>query len=77
MFRSLYDKFIIKKSSIKTCSFCACSENDINPLIAGEGAYICSNCVVAAYKILFEDQESEEICINEYGEIDFLDAIRK
>ncbi|WP_371875219.1 ClpX C4-type zinc finger protein [Sulfurovum sp. XGS-02] len=44
---------MVKKSSIKKCSFCGCNENDINPLIAGDGAYICSNCVVAAYKILF------------------------
>lgn len=77
MFRSLFDKFTIKKSSIKKCSFCGCSENDSNPLIAGDGAYICSNCVLSAYNILFEDQESEEIYTNELGEIDFLDAIRK
>lgn len=31
-----------------------------NPLIAGEGVYICSNCVVSAYKILFGDEEQEE-----------------
>ena len=46
--------------SIKACSFCAAVESEENPLIAGEHAYICSNCVISAYKILFGDEESEE-----------------
>ncbi|SFV61165.1 ATP-dependent Clp protease ATP-binding subunit ClpX [hydrothermal vent metagenome] len=47
--------------SIKACSFCGVQESEENPLIAGENAYICSNCVISAYKILFgeEEQESE------------------
>ena len=45
--------------SIKACSFCAAVESEENPLIAGEYAYICSNCVVSAYKILFGEEESE------------------
>jgi len=46
----------------KACSFCEAGESEENPLIAGENAYICSNCVVSAYKILFgeEQEESEE-----------------
>jgi len=46
--------------SIKACSFCAAVESEENPLIAGEHAYICSNCVISAYKILFGEEESEE-----------------
>lgn len=47
-------------SIIKTCSFCEAQESEENPLIAGESAYICSNCVVSAYKILFGDEDQEE-----------------
>jgi len=46
--------------SIKECSFCSVTESEENPLIAGESAYICSNCVVSAYKILFGEEEQEE-----------------
>jgi len=44
---------------IKTCSFCKVQESEENPLIAGENAYICSNCVISAYKILFGEEEQE------------------
>ncbi len=44
----------------KACSFCEAQESEENPLIAGENAYICSNCVVSAYKILFGEEEQEE-----------------
>jgi len=44
----------------KACSFCEAQESEENPLIAGESAYICSNCVVSAYKILFGDEDQEE-----------------
>ena len=46
--------------SIKECSFCSANESEENPLIAGESAYICSNCVISAYKILFGEEEHEE-----------------
>ncbi len=46
--------------STKECSFCAAPESEENPLIAGDSAYICSNCVVSAYKILFGEEEQEE-----------------
>ncbi len=46
---------------IKHCSFCGLSEKEDLPLVAGQNAYICSNCVVSAYKILFgEDGSSSE-----------------
>ena len=51
----------------KLCSFCEAVDSDENPLIAGgevsEGkkAYICSNCVISAYKILFGDEEQDEV----------------
>ncbi len=44
----------------KECSFCSANETEENPLIAGENAYICSNCVISAYKILFGEEEQEE-----------------
>ncbi len=50
----------------KECSFCASQETEDNPLIAGEKAYICSHCVVSAYKILFGDEEES----NKESEID-------
>lgn len=39
------------------CSFCDASESEQNPLIAGNGVYICKNCVVSAYKIMFGDEK--------------------
>ncbi len=44
---------------MKKCSFCDSLEREENPLIAGNNAYICSNCVISAYKILFGDEESK------------------
>ena len=48
---------------MKQCSFCGAHEKDDLPLVAGQNAYICSNCVVSAYKILFGEENSsyEEI----------------
>ena len=42
------------------CSFCDASESEENPLIAGNGVYICKNCVVSAYKIMFGDEKESE-----------------
>ena len=43
---------------MKHCSFCGASENEETPLVAGQNAYICSNCVVSAYKILFGEENT-------------------
>ncbi len=40
----------------RKCSFCNAVENETNPLIAGNGVYICKNCVISAYKIMFGDE---------------------
>jgi len=40
------------------CSFCDATESEKNPLIAGNGVYICKNCVVSAYKIMFGDEKN-------------------
>ena len=50
----------------RRCSFCDATESEVNPLIAGNGVYICKNCVVSAYKIMFGDdkdiaQENKEL----------------
>ncbi len=42
----------------KECSFCNTREKENNPFIAGNNAYICSNCVTSAFKILFGEEES-------------------
>ncbi len=42
----------------RACSFCGAQESDENPLIAGNGVYICKNCVVSAYKIMFGDESA-------------------
>jgi len=39
------------------CSFCDAKESGENPLIAGNSVYICKNCVVSAYKIMFGDEK--------------------
>ncbi|MCB4764333.1 MAG: ATP-dependent Clp protease ATP-binding subunit ClpX [Sulfurovum sp.] len=44
----------------KACSFCAATENEENPLIAGDNAYICSNCVISAHKILLGEEGENE-----------------
>ena len=52
--------------SEKLCSFCSAPESEKNPLIAGSDAYICSNCVISAYKILFgEEEQSNYVEFNE------------
>jgi len=43
----------------KKCSFCSTTEKSENPFIAGNGVYICSNCVTSAYKILFGEDEKQ------------------
>ncbi len=47
--------------SSKVCSFCEAIESEENPLIAGEDVYICSNCVISAYKILFGDEDDFQL----------------
>ncbi|WP_456452615.1 ATP-dependent Clp protease ATP-binding subunit ClpX [Hydrogenimonas sp.] len=43
----------------RNCSFCGAHESVENPLLAGNNVYICKNCVVSAYKILFGEVEEE------------------
>ena len=42
----------------RKCSFCKSPESETNPLIAGNGVYICKNCVYSAYKIMFGDDKN-------------------
>jgi len=44
---------------LRRCSFCKTYESEENPLIAGEGVYICKNCIISAYKIFFGEDEEE------------------
>ena len=41
---------------MKKCSFCGVPESEDTPLVYGENAYICENCVKAAYKVLYGDE---------------------
>ena len=47
---------------LKKCNFCGNFESRDNPLIAGQNssAYICKNCIVSAYKILFGDLDDKK-----------------
>jgi len=44
----------------RNCSFCGAHETPENPLLAGNNVYICKNCVISAYKILFGEFEEEK-----------------
>ncbi len=55
------------------CSFCDASESEENPLIAGNGVYICKNCVISAYKIMFGDEKDVENTESE----ELLEAVNK
>jgi len=48
----------------RSCSFCGARESAENPLLAGNNVYICKNCVVSAYKILFGEIEEDEESID-------------
>lgn len=50
--------------SKKICSFCQTPESVDNRLLAGDGIYICENCVVSAYKIFFGDEGKEETAVD-------------
>ncbi|NPA28728.1 MAG: ATP-dependent Clp protease ATP-binding subunit ClpX [Epsilonproteobacteria bacterium] len=43
----------------KCCSFCGAPDSEGNPLLAGNGVYICKNCVLSAYKIIMGDVDEE------------------
>ena len=51
----------------KVCDFCKQSENATNPVIAGDGVYICRNCIKAIDKQFFSDK-NENSNINEQEE---------
>jgi len=57
----------------RTCSFCDAPESEENPLIAGNGVYICKNCVISAYKIMFGDDNVSQTSQNE----ELIDAVTK
>ncbi|MGM0533995.1 MAG: ATP-dependent Clp protease ATP-binding subunit ClpX [Campylobacterota bacterium] len=43
----------------KKCSFCGVQESEQTPLLAGENAYICTDCVISAYKIISGEAQEE------------------
>jgi ATP-dependent Clp protease ATP-binding subunit ClpX len=58
----------------RNCSFCEAIETEENPLIAGNGVYICKNCVISAYRIMFgddmrEDEEAAAAVLEHVGEL--------
>ncbi len=50
----------------KKCSFCFAQESEEITIISGENAYICSNCVISAYKILFGEEEEQDESFSSY-----------
>jgi len=46
--------------SEKVCNFCGAEDTEQNPLLAGEDAYICKNCVLSAHKIIMGDLASSK-----------------
>ncbi len=48
----------------KKCSFCKSKESSENRLIAGNGVYICENCVLSAYKIFYGDEEENDTVLD-------------
>jgi len=57
----------------RKCSFCGATESEQNQIIAGNGVYICKNCVVSAYKIMFGDEKES----NNDQKKDLVDAVTK
>jgi ATP-dependent Clp protease ATP-binding subunit ClpX len=45
---------------IEKCDFCGAIETEDNPLLEGENAKICQNCVISAYKIITGSLHEEE-----------------
>ena len=48
---------------MKRCNFCGAPESEDLNMVSGNNTYICENCVISAYKILFGDEavvEEEE-----------------
>ncbi|QFR48912.1 ATP-dependent Clp protease ATP-binding subunit ClpX [Sulfurimonas lithotrophica] len=56
----------------RKCSFCGASENEQNPIISGNGVYICKNCVISAYKVMFGDEQGSAVESSE-----LIDAVDK
>jgi len=57
----------------RECSFCGATESEQNQIIAGNGVYICKNCVVSAYKIMFGDEQESDTTQNQ----ELVDAVTK
>lgn len=56
----------------RNCSFCGVEESEHIPLIAGNGAYICKNCVFSVHKIMFGESSNEEPVNIDLGESELL-----
>jgi len=44
------------KASVKSCSFCGKSADQVNRLVAGPGVFICDECIKVCNTILLEDK---------------------
>jgi len=45
---------------IKKCDFCGEDQSDDNPVLAGDDAMICKNCIVSAYTLFFADNVPQD-----------------
>ncbi len=63
--------------SERHCNFCGVADSQENPLVAGKEAFICANCVVSAYKILFGDTEETFLGDELEGELIYPKEMKK
>lgn len=54
-----------KKNKTPTCSFCGKTKNQVQKLISGSTAFICSTCVVMCMDVIQEDEQKEARVLGE------------
>ena len=54
---------------ILVCSFCSRSRKEVTKLIAGNGVYICDQCVDLCNDIIFEEEVLEDILVQDIKEV--------
>jgi ATP-dependent Clp protease ATP-binding subunit ClpX len=52
---------MVKKSSVEECSFCSKRSTDVEKLIAGDGAYICNECISLCVEAIAEEEPTKRV----------------
>lgn len=50
--------------TVRRCSFCGRTENEVEKLLSGPNVYICNNCVGICNSILYEEEKKDEFSPN-------------